>query len=218
MNWWWLISLWGGNSVVTLHTSLLHRLSSTAPMTAFRKKDKHEKEDAAQDRVPQGQYWVLFLFFFFKFKKKKSLYVWNSSSMTGFVFMLLDCCCVVCQMTQCQDRTLKPRQQRTSWTSTGTSRGPARVMEPPEEPLMMDQEVSRENRHMCSRHMMPLDTVIDFNGVYFQSCVWRTMWMTLPEKMLCKTFLQMICQTQPARRHSSTIPNSLSGETFKMVL
>lgn len=91
MNWWWLISLWGGNSVVTLHTSLLHRLSSTAPMTAFRKKDKHEKEDAAQDRVPQGQYWVLFLFFFFKFKKKnpcmsETLPPWR---------VLFSCCLIV---------------------------------------------------------------------------------------------------------------------------
>lgn len=37
------------------------------------------------------------------------------------------------------------------------------------------------------------------------------MCMTLREKTLCRTFLQMISQTQPARRHNSTKQSSLSG-------
>lgn len=32
-------------------------LSSTAPIAAFRKRDKQEKDDIAQERIPQGLSW-----------------------------------------------------------------------------------------------------------------------------------------------------------------
>ena len=52
-------------------------------------------------------------------------------------------CDWVYQMTHCPDRAVRRRQLKTSWTSTGTSREPVRVMEPQVELLMMGQEVSK---------------------------------------------------------------------------
>lgn len=60
-------------------------------------------------------------------------------------------------MTRCSDRALKPRQLRTSWTNTGTLKGPARVMEPQPEPPMMVQEVRAEKKNQNTMHAREVD-------------------------------------------------------------
>jgi len=48
---------------MSLHFIFSIFISSTAPIAAFRKRDKQEKDDIAQERVPQGQQgFVLTLF------------------------------------------------------------------------------------------------------------------------------------------------------------
>lgn len=49
-------------------------------------------------------------------------------------------------MSRCPDRAVKCRWQKTSWTSTGTSRGAARVTEPRVEPLTTGREVKMKLR------------------------------------------------------------------------
>lgn len=81
------------------------------------------------------------------------------SIMVGLILMHLVCWWVY-QMTRCQDRALKHRQLKTSWTSTGTSRGLAQVTEPQVELLTMVQEVRKNPfcnygyyTHTCSRYV-----------------------------------------------------------------
>lgn len=61
VNRWYIMSLWlfQNKKGVTLSQSVIACLSSTAPITAFKKRDKQEKNDAAQERVPQGQQWFV---------------------------------------------------------------------------------------------------------------------------------------------------------------
>ena len=68
-------------------------------------------------------------------------YMWLSI-IVGLIVMYVMCDWVY-QMTHCPDRAVRRRQLKTSWTSTGTSREPVRVMEPQVELLMMGQEVSK---------------------------------------------------------------------------
>ncbi len=103
----------------------------SAPI-AFRKKDKQEKDDIAQERIPQGLSWFGLML--------------NNTWI--FVMVSLIETCLVCwwvyQMTRCPDTALKHRQLKTSWISIGTSRGPAQVMEPWAELLTTAQEVRKE--------------------------------------------------------------------------
>lgn len=46
---------------VTPPKSINTHLSSAAPIAAFRKRDKQEKDDIAQERIPQGQSWFVLI-------------------------------------------------------------------------------------------------------------------------------------------------------------
>lgn len=107
--------------------------SSSAPIAAFRKRDKHEKDDIVQERIPQGQP---------HFSPCAKQLPNTPGRNVLLMFFFLSCF----QMSRCPDRAVKCRRRKTSWTSTGTSRGAARVTEPRVEPPTTGREVKMKLR------------------------------------------------------------------------
>lgn len=127
-------------------------LFSTAPIAAFRKRDKQEKDDITQERLPQGWSWfVLFILIYWQ------NWIWKQSISSY-------------QMSHCPDRALKHKRLKTSWTSTGTSRGPVLVMEPQLELLMMAQEVRMKCLLVCILEI--LVAVVKYSHFLFRSMCW----------------------------------------------
>lgn len=114
------------------------------------------------------------------------------------------------QMTRCPDRAIRCRQLKTSWTSTGTSRGPARVMERQVDHLMMGQEV-KIILYIRISHILRWIEQLTSLCFCLQIFVLRTAYMTLPEMTLYRTCLQTTSQTRLARRPNSTTQSFLSG-------
>lgn len=88
-----------------------------------------------------------------------------------FIWIQLVSVCF-CQMSRYPGRTVKPRQLRTSWTSTGTSR--SQVTWPQQGPLMMDQEVGEQNLHTQIGNVVAVDKIFSVLFMFvFRSLCWR---------------------------------------------
>lgn len=122
-------------------------------------------------------------------------------------------CLWVHQTTHCPGRAVKHRQLKTSWTSTETSRGRALVMEPQLELLMMVQEVRKRVAKCMHIGKTCTSWVILWFCIFSQIFVLRRVCTSLQEKTLCRTFLLMTSQTQPARLLSSMTSSFPSGQT-----
>lgn len=131
--------------------------SPSAPIAAFRKRDKPEKDDVVQERIPQGQN-PLFP------PRAKQLPNTSDRNVLLMVFFFPPCL----QMSRCPGRAVRCRRQKTSWTSTGTSRGAARAMEPRVGRLTMGREVKMKPLVGTFRSSEPVDLILPLSDRYLR--------------------------------------------------